>query len=90
MRQRQHATGGDPDLFAEGLGDAAGKARGFLRNAVVQPLQIERQHFTPVTADDLQLRVAVECAGQDEAQQMDAGLVVPAPAEHGQPRRQFG
>ena len=43
-----------------------------------------------MAADELQLRVAVECVAEDEAQQVDARLVVPAPGEHGQACGQFG
>ena len=51
---------------------------------VVQPGQHERKRFAQVADDKLQMRVAVEGAAQDDAQDMHGRLDVPAPAGCGQ------
>lgn len=45
---------------------------------LVDLLQVEDEHVAPVTEDDLKVRMSVEHAGQDQAQELQARLVMPA------------
>jgi hypothetical protein len=49
------------------------------RQHVVEAVQVEGDHFAPVPADDLRAGVLPEGPGQNQAQDVDAGFVVPAP-----------
>lgn len=49
------------------------------RQHLVEAVQVEGDHFAPVPADDLRAGVLPEGPGQNQAQDVDAGFVVPAP-----------
>jgi len=67
------------DLFEEGFGDRAGsRFAGGGKNAV-GACECVGDAFAHVTDDDLQCGQAVEDAGDDEAQRVEAGFGVPSP-----------
>ena len=65
------------------VGDSALEVGSDVREAV-DPVKREQEHLAPVTQEDLQVRVAVERAAQDEPECRGARLDVPPPPEGGE------
>src|SRR6202007_1769367 len=76
------AAGGDEHVGAEVFGDRTRQSGG--RGQVVHPVEVKQHHFAPMTKHHLQVGKLVEDAGEDQAQQRDTCVVVPADAVGGQ------
>src|ERR1700735_5102495 len=63
VREAEHAAWRNPDLAPVDLADGARQAGDCRRHNVVEALQVEGHHLSPVPADDLEFRKLLEGPG---------------------------